>query len=127
MYKRSASCSQPDLFSGFESHFKRRKQDQLNDPKSWHNLFYQHVTSKIDEDVFSVLFDPNQGRPNAPIRQLVSMMILKEGFGWSDAHLPVRLPAAQRGAGRSHADRTIRALSVQHPGDAGIGVDESMR
>ncbi len=90
MYKRSASCSQPDLFSGFESHFKRRKQDQLNDPKSWHNLFYQHVTSKIDEDVFSVLFDPNQGRPNAPIRQLVSMMILKEGFGWSDAHLPVR-------------------------------------
>ena len=37
-----------------------------------------------------MLFDPNQGRPNAPIRQLVSMMILKEGFGWSDAHLPVR-------------------------------------
>ena len=87
MYKRSASCSQPDLFSGFESHFKRRKQDQLNDPNSWHNLFYQHVTSKIEEDVFSVLFDPNQGRPNAPIRHLVSMMILKEGFGWSDAQL----------------------------------------
>ena len=87
MYKRSASCSQPDLFSGFESHFKRRKQDQLNDPKSWHNLFYQHVTSKIDEDVFSVLFDAEIGRPNAPVRQVLPMMIMKEGFGWSDAQL----------------------------------------
>ena len=90
MFKRSASCSQPDLFSSFESHFKGAKQDRLNDPTAWHNLFYQHITSKVDEDVFSVLFDPNIGRPNAPIRHLVSMMILKEGFGWSDAHLPVR-------------------------------------
>ena len=87
MYKRSASCSQPDLFSSFESHFKGVKQDRLNDPSAWHNLFCQHVTSEIDEDVFSVLFDPNIGRPNAPIRHLVSMMILKEGFGWSDAQL----------------------------------------
>ena len=30
---------------------------------------------------------PTKARPNAPIRQLVSMMILKEGFGWSDAQL----------------------------------------
>ena len=59
----------------------------MNDPTAWHNLFYQQITSKVDEDVFSVLFDPTIGRPNAPIRQLVSMMILKEGFGWSDAQL----------------------------------------
>ena len=87
MFKRSASCSQPDLFSGFESHFTRRKQAQLNDQKSWHNLFYEHITSKIDEDVFSVLFDAEIGRPNAPIRQVMPMMIMKEGFGWSDAQL----------------------------------------
>ena len=87
MFKRSGTCSQPDLFSSFESHFKGVKQDRLNDPSAWHNLFCQHITSKIDEDVFSVLFDPNIGRPNAPIRHLVSMMILKEGFGWSDAQL----------------------------------------
>ena len=87
MFKRSGTCSQPDLFSIFESHFKGAKQDRLNDPTAWHNLFCQHITSKIDEDVFSVLFDPNIGRPNAPIRHLVSMMILKEGFGWSDAQL----------------------------------------
>ena len=34
-----------------------------------------------------MVFDPDIGRPNAPIRHLVSMMILKEGFGWSDAQL----------------------------------------
>ena len=87
MFGRSAPSSQPDLFSSFELHFNRRKQDQLNDPKSWHNLFYEHVTSKVDEDLFSVLHDANQERPGAPIRQLVSMVILKDGFGWSDAQL----------------------------------------
>ena len=46
-----------------------------------HNVFYAHITCKIDEDVFSVLFDRAQGRP----KRLVSMMIFKEGFGWSDA------------------------------------------
>ena len=87
MYKRSAPCSQPELFSNFESHFTPGKQARLNDAKSWHNLFYEHVTSQIDEDVFSVLFDAKIGRPNAPIRQLFAMMIMKEGFGWSDAQL----------------------------------------
>ena len=87
MFRRSAPSSQPDLFSSFESHFKGSKQAQLNDPSAWHNVFYAHITCKIDEDVFSVLFDRAQGRPNASVRRLVSMMILKEGFGWSDAQL----------------------------------------
>ena len=87
MFGRSAPSSQPDLFSNFEWHFASRKQDQLNDPKSWHNLFYEHVTSKVDEGLFLVLHDASEDGPDAPIRQLVSMVILKEGFGWSDAQL----------------------------------------
>ena len=87
MFRRSALSSQPDLFSSFESHFKGPKLDRLNDPAAWNNLFYEHITSKVDEDIFRVVFDPDIGRPNAPIRHLVSMMILKEGFGWSDAQL----------------------------------------
>ena len=87
MFRRSAPSSQPDLFSSFESHFKGPKLDRLNDPAAWNNLFYEHITSKVDEDIFRVVFDPDIGRPNAPIRHLVSMMILKEGFGWSDAQL----------------------------------------
>ena len=87
MFGKSAPSSQPDLFSSFELHFNRRKQDRLNDPKSWHNLFYEHVTSRVDEDLFSVLRDANEEGPGAPIRRLVSMVILKEGFGWNDAEL----------------------------------------
>ena len=37
--------------------------------------------------MFSVLYDLKQGRPNASIRQLFSMLILKEGYSWSDAQL----------------------------------------
>nr|WP_245232303.1 transposase [Thiorhodococcus minor] len=33
------------------------------------------------------MFDDEAGRPNAPIRVLVAMLILKEGFGWSDEAL----------------------------------------
>ena len=40
MFRRSAPSSQPDLFSSYESHFKGRKQAQLNDPSAWHNVFY---------------------------------------------------------------------------------------
>jgi len=34
-----------------------------------------------------VLYALSKGRPNASVRQLFSMMILKEGFGWSDEQL----------------------------------------
>jgi hypothetical protein len=87
MFRRSAPSSAPDLFSSFESYFKGPKLDRLNDPAAWNHLFFEHITSKIDEDIFRVVFDPDVGRPNAPIRHLVSMMVLKEGFGWSDAQL----------------------------------------
>ena len=108
MFGRSAPSSQPDLFSSFELHFSRRKQDQLNDPKSWHNLFYEHVTSKVDEDLYSVLRDANQDRPGAPIRQL-GVDVDPEGGFWMERFA------------------TVRALSIQPPGDARIGDDESMR
>jgi hypothetical protein len=107
MFRRSAPSSAPDLFSSFESYFKGPKLDRLNDPAAWNHLFFEHITSKIDEDIFRVVFDPDVGRPNAPIRHLVSMMVLKEGFGWSDAHLPVRLPAAPNAA---QAGRTQTGL-----------------
>jgi hypothetical protein len=59
----------------------------LNDENGWHNVFYGHITSKVDESLFSVLYNASTGRPNAPVRQLFSMLILKEGHGWSDAQL----------------------------------------
>ncbi len=42
---------------------------------------------RIDESMYSVLFNDTMGAPNSPISVLVSMMILKEAFGWSDSQL----------------------------------------
>ena len=87
MFRKSQPSIHPDLFSNFAFHFKERKQNQLNDENAWHNVFYRHITSKVNESVFSVLYNALKGRPNASTRQLFSMLVLKEGYGWSDAQL----------------------------------------
>ena len=85
MYKKSSNHTALELFSGIPQQLTGRKLQKYNDCQSWHNLFYQHITSKINEDKFEILFNQaGHGRPNASIRVLISMMILKEGFGWSD-------------------------------------------
>ena len=79
MFTTTPSSHPADLFSNYASHFRESKRKKLNDPKTWHNVFYDHVTSKVDEPVFSVLYSASRGRPNASIRILVAMLILKEG------------------------------------------------
>jgi len=86
MFKTSVN-NQGDLFSGISNHVSKRKQELLSDPSSWHNVFYQEIVSRIDEEIFSVLFSLKNGRPNASVRVLIGMMILKEGNGWSDEQL----------------------------------------
>lgn len=88
MFKKSNPSTAPDLFNSISNSLEGSRYKTFSDPKAWHSLFHEHITSKIDEDVFKVLFDKKgNGRPNEPIRLLVSMMILKEGFGWSDKAL----------------------------------------
>ncbi|MDV7390829.1 transposase, partial [Arthrospira platensis SPKY1] len=66
---------------------KGTKREHLEDPTAWHNCFYREITSRIPESIFSVLYHEDNGRPNAPIRQLVGMLILKEGQDWTDEQL----------------------------------------
>jgi hypothetical protein len=54
---------------------------------SWHNQFRKQVVMLVDESIFSVLYTKDKGAPNASIRVLIGMMILKEGQGWSDEQL----------------------------------------
>ena len=42
---------------------------------------------RVNESIFSVLYDDKNGAPNASIRVLAGMMLLKEGHGWSDEQL----------------------------------------
>ena len=85
MFKKSIP-TQKDLFRDLSVHLSERKSKLLNNPSGWHTIFYEQVFKRIDETVFSVLFEQN-GRPNASLRVLLSMMILKEGNGWSDDQL----------------------------------------
>ncbi len=86
MFKPSKN-SQGDLFKDISTHLCGRKQKLLESPHSWHNVFYKEVVSRIDESLFSELYHERMGRPNACIRILIGMMILKEGNGWSDEQL----------------------------------------
>jgi hypothetical protein len=60
---------------------------QYSDQGHWHNQFHDQVLMRIDETIFSVLFNNTTGAPNSSIRTLVGMMILKESFVWSDSQL----------------------------------------
>ncbi len=86
MFKKSENI-QGNLFSSISTHISSRKQKLLNAPNSWQNIFYKEIICRLDEQVYSVLFCQDNGRPNASMRVLVGMMILKEGNGWSDEQL----------------------------------------
>src|SRR5680860_1326040 len=85
MFKKTLP-PQIDMFRALGAHLSDRKTSILDDPTSWHNVFFREVTRRVDESVFEPLFNEG-GRPNAPLRVLLAMMVLKEGNGWSDEQL----------------------------------------
>lgn len=87
MFKTSKTSSSPSLFAGISQHLNKKKLKQLEDARSWHNCFYQEITCCIEESIFSPLYVEDNGRPNAPIRILVGMLILKDGNDWTDEQL----------------------------------------
>lgn len=81
MFKKSQTNPQLNLFGDPSLQMGKRASKKYTDPKAWHNQFFSIITSKIDEDVFKPLFkEGNMGAPNASVRILVAMSILKEGF-----------------------------------------------
>lgn len=87
MFRKSQPSTQPELFKGLSNAVSGKKAKALEDPDAWHNVFYREVTSQIDESPFQVLYSEKMGRPNASVRQLLAMTILKEGMGWTDRQL----------------------------------------
>lgn len=87
MFRKSDPEKQMDIFGGVPSLLGGKPLTQYTNPHAWHNQFRIHVLSRIDEDLFKVLYSPTMGAPNASVSVLVGMMILKEAFGWSDAQL----------------------------------------
>ena len=87
MFRKSEDNPQLDVFSSASEHLTGSRLKFYEKNNSWHNLFYKHVVMQVNESDFKVLFDETNGAPNASIRILVGMMILKEGQGWSDEQL----------------------------------------
>jgi len=87
MYRKSNKEPQIDVFTSIPHMLDKKAGKHYNNAKGWHNLFREHITLKIDETPFRILFDENMGAPNAPIPVLLGMMIMKEAFGYSDSQL----------------------------------------
>jgi hypothetical protein len=87
MFKKSSKEPQLDIFSNVSSLLPDIATRKYNDALHWHNQFRLEVINRIDETPYRILFNQTMGAPNASIRLLVGMMILKEAFGWSDSQL----------------------------------------
>ena len=87
MFRKSDEHSQLNIFSSVSSFLTGTSLKEYEDGHGWHNQFYAQVTQRIDEEIFRPLFNAGMGAPNASIRVLAGMMILKEGQGLSDAKL----------------------------------------
>jgi hypothetical protein len=87
MFKKSNKETQLDAFASVPTMLESLALKQYSDQGHWHNQFRKEVLMRIDESIFSKLFNDTTGAPNAPVRTLVGMMILKESFSWSDSQL----------------------------------------
>jgi len=87
MFRKSSKEPQFDIFGSVPSLLTDGAVRKYNDKSHWHNQFRQEVVNRIDETPYKVLFNDTMGAPNASIRLLVGMMIIKEAFGLSDSQL----------------------------------------
>jgi len=87
MFRKSNKSNQLSLFSSSNTLLNGKSLKIYEDNSKWHNQFRIQVTQRIDEELFRPLFHNGFGSPNASIRTLIGMMILKEAQGWSDSQL----------------------------------------
>jgi hypothetical protein len=87
MFRKSQPAPQFGIFSSPSSLLSGKTKNHYEDPQGWHNIFRKQVTMRINENLFSELFCSNNGTPNASIRVMIAMMVLKEAQGVSDQKL----------------------------------------
>ena len=86
MFKKTKE-TQLNLYSSAATLFTDRSLKIYDNETAWHNKFREEVTNRIDENLFKPLYCSNNGAPNASLKVLVAMMILKEAEGLSDQKL----------------------------------------
>ena len=97
-------------FSDFGFNLPDDLKELLNN--SWPAKFYEHVFSEIDESKFAEMYDSQYGRPNFPVKLIVSLEIMKHQFDLSDRELLERF----------HFDtRYKKALGLNEVGQLKLG------
>jgi len=81
MFRKNDQHRQQSFLTGAEWMPKRLSQG-ISD--SWAGAFHKQVFCRIDEQLFVDLYSDVISRPNTPVNVLVSVEIMKSGFGWSD-------------------------------------------
>lgn len=84
MFKKNTKHLQPALISA-ASELPEKQLKLLKG--SWANTFYHEFFSRIDEEIFAVLYSSEPSRPNVPVNVMMGLEVMKAGFGWSDAEL----------------------------------------
>ena len=87
MFKKISNSSQLNIFTSPKTLLSGKSLKIYEDNSAWHNQFRQQVSMRIDEEVFRPLYCENNGTPNAPVRILIAMMVLKEAERLSDQKL----------------------------------------
>jgi hypothetical protein len=84
MYKRNERHLQSPLL-GNVSQLPGKQRMRLEN--SWAGVYYREVFSRINEELFAVLYADIPSRTNVAVNVLVELEFLKAGSGWSDEEL----------------------------------------
>ena len=87
MFRKTEPNSQLNLFTYTQNFLNERQKKEFEKSTNWHNVFRTQILERIDEELFSRFYHDSFGAPNASIRVLIGMNILKEAFNWSDEQL----------------------------------------
>lgn len=88
MFRKTDPHIQLDIFSSTAEMLSEREVKYYTDEKAWFNQFFRLITSRIDEEMFAVLFKSTTvGAPSASVRVLVALCLMKEILGCSDEEM----------------------------------------
>lgn len=90
MFKHNSKHKQKEIF---DWDINVSNQSKLS--KSIWNTIRTEVFEKVDESKFGVLYPSHTGRPNSPINEIITLLIIKELFDWSyrelESHMPMHI------------------------------------
>ena len=68
MFRKSNKEPQLDAFASVPMMLESSALKQYSDQGHWHNQFHDQVVMRIDETIFSTLFNNTTGAPNSSVR-----------------------------------------------------------